>query len=143
MHAIGTPDSSKVTFAGSNATLVLDQTATFSGTVAGFGAQNHIDLPSIAFGAPTTLGYTENSTNTGGTLTISDGSHAASIANYIARASSPRAMGMAARWSRRLHRWINNPSWRNRTLEQSPSSAGVFERPFSLRVYTPAAAIFD
>jgi hypothetical protein len=49
--------------------------------------QNHIDLPSIAFGAPTTLGYTENSTNTGGTLTISDGSHAASIAllgNYIA-----------------------------------------------------------
>jgi hypothetical protein len=80
--------------------------------VAGFGAQNHIDLPSIAFGAPTTLGYTENSTNSGGTLTISDGSHAASIAllgNYIARASSPRAMGMAARWSRRLHRWINNP----------------------------------
>ena len=66
---------------------MLDQTATFSGTVAGFGAQNHIDLPSIAFGAPTTLGYTENSTNTGGTLTISDGSHAASIAllgNYIA-----------------------------------------------------------
>jgi hypothetical protein len=52
-------------------------------------------------------------------------------------------MGMAARWSRRLHRWINNPSWRNRTLEQSPSLAGVFERPFSLRVYTPAAAIFD
>jgi len=74
---ISTPDSSKLTFAGSNATLVLDQTATFSGTVAGFGAQNHIDLPSIAFGAPTTLGYTENSTNTGGTLTISDGSHAA------------------------------------------------------------------
>ena len=77
MLDISTPDSSKLTFAGSNATLVLDQTATFSGTVAGFGAQNHIDLPSIAFGAPTTLGYTENSTNTGGTLTISDGSHAA------------------------------------------------------------------
>ena len=29
------------------------------------------DLPSIAFGAATTLGYTENNTNTGGTLIIS------------------------------------------------------------------------
>ena len=66
---------------------MLDQAATFSGTVASFGAKDHIDLPSIAFGAPTTLGYTENSTNTGGILTISDGAHAASIAllgNYIA-----------------------------------------------------------
>ena len=52
-----------------------------------FGAQDHIYLPSIAFGAPSTLGYTENSNNTGCTLTISDGAHAASIAllgNYIA-----------------------------------------------------------
>jgi hypothetical protein len=84
---ISAPDTGKVTFAGSNGTLVLDQTATFSGTVASFGAKDHIDLASIAFGAPTTLGYTENSTNTGGILTISDGDHAASIAllgNYIA-----------------------------------------------------------
>ena len=64
---------------------MLDQTVTFSGTVASLGAQDHIDLPNIAFGAPTTLGYTENSA--GVTLTISDGAHAASIAllgNYIA-----------------------------------------------------------
>jgi autotransporter passenger strand-loop-strand repeat protein len=84
---INTPDQSKVTFAGPNATLVLDQAATFSGTVADLGALDHIDLTQIAFGARTTLGYTDNSTDTGGTLAISDGAHVASIAllgNYIA-----------------------------------------------------------
>ena len=46
-----------------------------------------IDLPDIAFGAQTTLAYAENGTATGGTLTVSDGRHAASIAllgNYMA-----------------------------------------------------------
>jgi hypothetical protein len=46
-----------------------------------------IDLPDIAFGAQTTLAYTENVAGTGGTLTVSDGRHAASIAllgNYMA-----------------------------------------------------------
>jgi hypothetical protein len=46
-----------------------------------------IDLPNIAFGAHTTLAYAENNTNTGGTLTVTDGRHAASIAllgNYMA-----------------------------------------------------------
>jgi hypothetical protein len=46
-----------------------------------------IDLPNIAFGARTTLAYAENAAATGGTLTVSDGRHAASIAslgNYIA-----------------------------------------------------------
>ena len=46
-----------------------------------------IDLPDIAFGAQTTLAYSENATGTGGTLTVSDGRHAASIAllgNYMA-----------------------------------------------------------
>ena len=41
----------------------------------------------LAFGAHTTLGYSPNSNQTGGTLTVGDGSHAASIAllgNYIA-----------------------------------------------------------
>jgi hypothetical protein len=64
--------------------------------VAGFGAQDHIDLPSIAFGPPTTLGCAENSTNTGGTLTISDGAHVASIAllrNYIAATFATAAHG--------------------------------------------------
>jgi hypothetical protein len=46
-----------------------------------------IDLPDIAFGAQTTLAYSENATGTGGTLTVSDGRHAAAIAllgNYMA-----------------------------------------------------------
>jgi hypothetical protein len=46
-----------------------------------------IDLPNIAFGAHTTLAYAANAAGTGGTLTVSDGRHAASIAllgNYMA-----------------------------------------------------------
>jgi hypothetical protein len=45
-----------------------------------------IDLPNIAFGAQTTLAYAENAAGTGGTLTVSDGRHAAAIAllgNYM------------------------------------------------------------
>jgi hypothetical protein len=46
-----------------------------------------IDLPNIAFGAQTTLAYSENATGNGGSLTVSDGRHTASIAllgNYMA-----------------------------------------------------------
>ncbi len=46
-----------------------------------------LDLPNIAFGARTALAYAENGANTGGTLTVTDGRHAASIAllgNYMA-----------------------------------------------------------
>ena len=84
---VAAADSASVAFAAPIGTLKLDQPSTFAGTVAGFSGQDHIDLPSIAFGAHTTLGYTENSTDTGGALTVSDGAHAASIAllgNYIA-----------------------------------------------------------
>jgi hypothetical protein len=46
-----------------------------------------IDLPNVAFGAQTTLAYSENAAGTGGTLTVTDGRHAAAIAllgNYMA-----------------------------------------------------------
>ena len=84
---INTPDSGTVTFAGSTGALWLDQPSTFTGTVAGFGAQDVIDLPGIAFGADTTLGYSPNSNQTGGTLSLTDGTHSANIAllgNYMA-----------------------------------------------------------
>jgi autotransporter passenger strand-loop-strand repeat protein len=84
---INTPDSGNVSFTGSTGKLVLDQQATFTGTVKGFGAQNGIDLSQITFGANTTLGYSENRGDTGGTLTVSDGAHTASVTlvgNYIA-----------------------------------------------------------
>ena len=48
---INTPDKGNVTFSGTNGTLWLDQPATFTGKVSGFGAQNAIDLPGIAFGS--------------------------------------------------------------------------------------------
>jgi autotransporter passenger strand-loop-strand repeat protein len=51
------------------------------------GTQVVFGLPIIAFGANTTVAYLQNAGGAGGTLTVSDGRHAASIAllaNYIA-----------------------------------------------------------
>jgi hypothetical protein len=44
------------------------------------GADGRIDLSDISFGVDTTLGYSANSGNTGGTLTVSDDFHAQSVA---------------------------------------------------------------
>jgi hypothetical protein len=66
----------------------LDAGTTFPG--------DGIDLPDIAFGAQTTLAYSENAVGTGCTLTVSDGRHAASIAllgNYIAGSFAAAADG--------------------------------------------------
>jgi hypothetical protein len=49
--------------------------------------QDRIDLPDIAFGAQMTLADAENRADTGGTLTVKDGRHAAAITlpgNYMA-----------------------------------------------------------
>ena len=77
---LNTADSGIVSFAGPEGTLQLDSASGFTGQVSGFGALNQIDLAAIGFGANTTLGYTPNNTSTGGTLTVSDGTHTASIA---------------------------------------------------------------
>ena len=65
--------------AGANATLKIDHAADFSGAVAGFDGNDVLDLADLAFGSNTTLGYAANSNNTGGTLTVSDGTHTANI----------------------------------------------------------------
>jgi hypothetical protein len=65
---------------GANATLKIDHAADFSGAVAGFDGSDVLDLADLAFGKNTTLGYAANSSNTGGTLTVSDGTHTANIA---------------------------------------------------------------
>ena len=65
---------------GAAGILKLDQSAGFTGTVAGFAAGDTIDLADIAFGAATTLGYTANTGGSGGTLSVSDGTHAANLA---------------------------------------------------------------
>jgi hypothetical protein len=57
------------------------------------------DLPDIAFGAQTALAYSENTAATGGTLTLTDGRHAASIAllgNYMAGSFATTAGGHGA-----------------------------------------------
>jgi hypothetical protein len=70
-----------VTFAaGSTGTLELFDSQDFTGTIAGLAPGNHLDLADIAFGAGTTFGYTPNGGNTGGTLTITDGTHTANLA---------------------------------------------------------------
>jgi hypothetical protein len=69
------------------ATLQLDWPASFAGTVAGLATRDGIDLPGIGFGATTTLAFSENNSRTGGTLTVTDGTHTAAIAllgNYMA-----------------------------------------------------------
>ena len=68
-----------VTFAGPSGILQLDQSQSFRGTIAGFGGGDQIDLRDIVFGANTTLGYSANSSNNGGTLMVSDRAHTANI----------------------------------------------------------------
>ncbi len=54
---------------------------------AGAFPRDGVDLPNIAFGGETTLACAENKPGTGGTLTVTDGRHAAGIAllgNYMA-----------------------------------------------------------
>jgi hypothetical protein len=80
--------TANVTFAPSDTgTLKLDSSSQFNGTVAGLALGNALDLADIGFGANTTLGYTPNAGNTGGTLSVSDGTHSAAVAllgQYIA-----------------------------------------------------------
>ncbi len=76
---INTADSGKVTFSGTGGMLLLDQPSVFTGAISGFAAGDALDLTDIAFGADTTLGYSVNATGTGGTLSVSDGMHNASI----------------------------------------------------------------
>jgi hypothetical protein len=76
----------KITFAGPSGMLRLDSSWSFRGDVVGFGGEDRIDLADVAFGSQTTLGYARSSA-AAGTLTVSDGIHAARIAllgNYAA-----------------------------------------------------------
>jgi autotransporter-associated beta strand protein len=77
--SIGAAAATAITFAGASGTLQLGASQSFTGTVAGFGGNDQIDLGDIGFGANATLGYAANSSNTGGVLSISDGTHTANI----------------------------------------------------------------
>jgi hypothetical protein len=79
-------ETSGTGLAGPTGTLWLDTPSPFTGKVANFGGQESIDLPGMPFGAHMTLGYSENSSHTGGVLSVKNGTHLAKIAllgNYI------------------------------------------------------------
>jgi hypothetical protein len=84
---VNTSDSGKATFGGGGGALQPDQSGLLTGTVKRGGAKDGIDVPNIAFGAQTTLAHSQNSADTGGTRTVTDGRQAAAIAllgNYMA-----------------------------------------------------------
>ncbi|MVT66203.1 hypothetical protein GPL21_13925 [Bradyrhizobium pachyrhizi] len=74
-----------VTFLGSTGTLKLDNSASFTGTVAGMSGSDTIDFANINFANVQTPTFSGDSTH--GTLTVTDGTVTASIAllgNYMA-----------------------------------------------------------
>jgi len=74
-----------LSFASDSGRLKLDDSRSFTGTVAGMTGNDAIDFADIAFSKAVVPGYSGDST--GGTLSLTDGTHAANIAllgNYIA-----------------------------------------------------------
>jgi hypothetical protein len=69
-----------VSFLGDTGTLKLEDSSSFTGKVAGLCGWDTIDFADIGFGASSTLGYSGNADNSGGTLSVGDGTHAANIA---------------------------------------------------------------
>jgi hypothetical protein len=77
---IKTASLAEIIFGGSQGTLQLDQSASFTGHVVGFRANDEIQLKDIVFNNLTNLKYTASSDNTGGTLQVTDGIHMTNIA---------------------------------------------------------------
>lgn len=76
---LATAYSGKVSFAGSTGTLKIDSPSTFNGNIAGqLTTGDYIDLPTVTAGAKAAVHYSGN--NSPGTLTVSDGTHTATIA---------------------------------------------------------------
>ena len=110
---VGGTDLTNVAFGSGGGTLELNPGAAFTGTVAGFGAHDAIDIRGLAFGARTTLAYAENASATGGTLTVTHRGHSVQLAllgNYMAASfvvrptvtavqSSPSARRSAAQFA--------------------------------------------
>jgi VCBS repeat-containing protein len=77
---LGGSFNEQITFDDSaSGTLKLDHSVDFKGILSGFGDHDSIDLGDI-LAATASLNYTANAAGTGGTLTVNDGVHTASIA---------------------------------------------------------------
>lgn len=69
-----------VTFTGRFAGLVLDQGSALTGSISGWQSFNTIDLGGVSFAdGATTLAYAASGDNSGGSLTVSDGTHAMTL----------------------------------------------------------------
>ncbi len=82
---LGTASAAPVTFFAGTGTLKLDNSSSFSGTVAGMTANDSIDFADINFATIQNPMFNGNSS--GGTLTVTDGTHTANVAllgNYMA-----------------------------------------------------------
>jgi hypothetical protein len=77
---LGSAYAGAVSFLSDTGTLKLEDSSRFAGTVAGLCGQDAIDLADIGFGANSTVGYAANADQSGGTLSVGDGTHMASIA---------------------------------------------------------------
>ena len=67
-----------VSFTGTTGTLKLDDAADFTGQVSGLRGSDALDLADVRYGAKTTANFVGDAT--GGTLTVSDGTHTAHVA---------------------------------------------------------------
>jgi len=73
-----------VTFEAPTGTLILDDSAEFSGTISGLSGQDALDLKDINFATVQTPTY--SGTSAGGSLAVTDGAHTADIhlsGNYL------------------------------------------------------------
>jgi hypothetical protein len=79
------PYGSSVTFDGASGALQLDQSSSFTGTVAGLTGEDTLDLRDMSFTSVNSPTFSGNAST--GILTVTDGSHIANInlmGNYIA-----------------------------------------------------------
>ncbi|WP_293861373.1 Ig-like domain-containing protein, partial [uncultured Alsobacter sp.] len=60
--------------------LEIDDSQDFTGQIAAFGSGDQLRLTDIAFGSQTSLAFTADASGAGGTLTVTDGTHVASLA---------------------------------------------------------------
>ena len=77
---IGGASSEDVVFGNDAAgTLQLGQSQNFGGTLTGFDSNDVLQLSDVLYGGADSLDYLANAQGTGGTLTVSDGTHTAQI----------------------------------------------------------------
>ena len=71
-------DTQNISFTGTGGKLQID-TGSFDGSIVSLAATDQIDLTTIGYGPGTTGTYVSNADNTGGILTITDGTHSIAL----------------------------------------------------------------